>query len=154
MSTKSLAQHAHEPTTREDRWRAIKERTTRGLMAFNRGDVLRLEGNLWAVRASEGGFYRVDLATETCTCPDFEHRAEPMDVNCKHVFAVAIAHATRRGPRPRRIRSGRSAKCSGCGLRFDPSTMVELHEDNHDNLTYFDGDTLCLGCADGAGVEW
>ena len=29
---------------------------------------------------------------------------------------------------------------------------MELHEDNHDNLTYFHGDKLCTSCADAAEV--
>jgi len=77
----------------------------------------------------------------------------------KHLFAVAIAHATRRGTRSQIhnvlwICPKRSAKCSGCGLCFDPATMVQLEEGNHDGMTHFDGDALCLGCADGAGVPW
>ena len=67
----SLAHHAHDPpTTLEDRCRAIRERSTRGLLAFNRGDVLRLEGNPWAVRsATHGGFHRVDLGTRRAPVP-------------------------------------------------------------------------------------
>src|SRR5215203_2592730 len=97
MIDRRIAHHAHDPTTREDRWRAIRERTTRGLMLYNSGpDFAHLEGDLWAVRSSRGGFHRVDLADETCTCEDFEHYGSVNDVACKHLFAVAIAHATRR----------------------------------------------------------
>ena len=42
--------------------------------------------------------------------------------------------------------------CAGCGARLPLRELVELHEDNHDNLTYFHGDLLCEECADGAGV--
>ncbi len=45
------------------------------------------------------------------------------------------------------------AVCSGCGGKHPHRELVELHEDNHDNLTYFHGDHLCRSCADGAGVE-
>jgi hypothetical protein len=75
----------------------MRERSTRGLLAYNRGNAHRLEGELWAVKSSRGGFYRVDLAAETCTCPDFEHFGSANDVCCKHIYAAAIAHATRRG---------------------------------------------------------
>jgi hypothetical protein len=95
-STGSLAYPARAPITREERWRAIRERTTRGLMTFNAGGVAYLEGDCWAVRSSRGGFYRVDLAEETCDCPDYEHRAGQVGIACKHVYAVAIAHAARR----------------------------------------------------------
>ncbi len=99
MSTESLADHRREPTTREARWRAIRERTTRGLLAFNRGDVLHLEGDCWAVRSSRGGYHRVDLDSEVCGCEDFVHYGRVRDLCCKHIYAVAIAHGTRRGRR-------------------------------------------------------
>jgi hypothetical protein len=103
MDEARIAQHAHEPTTREDRWRAIQERTTRGLMLYNSGpDFAHLAGDAWAIRSSQGGFWRVDLDAETCTCPDFEHFGVANDVPCKHIFAIAIAHGSRRGPRQRR----------------------------------------------------
>lgn len=51
--------------------------------------------------------------------------------------------------RPRRPKLG---TCDGCGGGFDSRDLVELHEDNHDNLTYFHGDRLCRGCAEWAGV--
>ncbi len=72
-------------------------------MTYNAGGVAHLEGDRWAVRsATHGGFHRVDLADETCTCEDFAHFGRVHDVNCRHIYAVAIAHATRRGPRQRR----------------------------------------------------
>ena len=83
--------------TREEVAQAIRERTTRGLLLFNSGpDYAHLEGDLWAVRASQGGFWHVDLAEESCSCPDYEHRAGPLGIACKHVYALAIAHAARR----------------------------------------------------------
>jgi len=96
-----IADYRHEPPAQEDRFRAIRERSTRGLMAFNRGDVLHLEGDAWAVRSSQGGYWKVDLDSETCDCPDFVHYGRENDVCCKHLFATAIAHATRRGRRQR-----------------------------------------------------
>jgi hypothetical protein len=44
--------------------------------------------------------------------------------------------------------------CSGCGGKYPHQELIELHEDNHDNLTYFHGDQLCRSCADGAGVDY
>jgi len=73
----SLAHPAHEPTPeakpgteeRADRWRAIRERSTRGMLLHNGGAVVGLEGETWRVRTPGGGSYRVDLAEESCTCP-------------------------------------------------------------------------------------
>ena len=98
VETKGSAFRA-EPITQEDRVRAIRERSTRGLLSYNGGVVLYLEGEAWAVRSSRGGFHRVDLGRETCTCPDFAHYGRAHGVNCRHIFAAAIAHATRRGQR-------------------------------------------------------
>jgi hypothetical protein len=106
MSEPILAQPAHDPTDdRKARWEAIRQRTTRGLLLYNSGPAFaHLEGHLWAVRASEGGWWHVDLEEEACSCPDYEHRAGPLGICCKHVYAVAIAHASRRsGVRVRQI---------------------------------------------------
>jgi hypothetical protein len=46
---------------------------------------------------------------------------------CKHVYAALIVRA---------------------------KTAEECVEDNHDGLTYFDGDQLCRVCADNAGVAY
>ena len=37
--------------------------------------------------------YTVDYASETCTCPDHTRR----EVACKHLYAVGISRAARRG---------------------------------------------------------
>ncbi len=110
------------------------ERALRGLQAWRRGAVGRCGGE-WVVAGEGGAIYRVDLREQSCSCPDFEHRGEP----CKHLFAATVARA-------------KTAECSGCGERFPHRELVELTEDSHDGLTYFDGDRLCGECADGAGV--
>jgi hypothetical protein len=97
MATAESSAFAQASPDREDRWRAIRERSSRGLLLYNSGpDFAHLEGSLWGVRSSQGGFYRVDLDAETCTCPDFEHFGSEHDVCCKHLIACAIAPATRR----------------------------------------------------------
>jgi hypothetical protein len=87
-------------------------------LAFNWGDVLHLEGDARAVRSSQGGFYRANLDSEVCDCPDFEHFGIANDVCCKHLFAAAIAHATRRGPR-------RRPSCPSCFSGYVPITVEE-----------------------------
>jgi hypothetical protein len=58
------------------------------------------------------------------------------------------------------IRSGaekvavKTGVCSGCRGKYPRKELIELHEDNHDNLTYFHGDTLCRSCANDAGVSY
>jgi hypothetical protein len=46
----------------------------------------------------------------------------------------------------------RTATCDGCGERFRYSELVEVMED-HDSLTWFPGDLLCIAeCAGNHGV--
>jgi hypothetical protein len=50
--------------------------------------------------------------------------------------------------------AAKTAVCSGCGGKYPHRELTCLHEDNHDNLTYFHGDQLCPSCANGAGVSY
>ncbi len=97
MSTGSVAQ---EPTAQQQRWQQIRQRATRGLLLFNGGGVVHLEGDRWAVPARQGGSYLVDLDAETCPCEDFGYFGYEHDVSCKHLIAAALASAKRRNPRP------------------------------------------------------
>ncbi len=53
-----------------------------------------------------------------------------------------------------RTPTAKTAVCSGCGGKYPRKELIYLHEENHDNLTYFHGDHLCRSCADDAGVEY
>lgn len=88
----------------------------------------------------QGAVYAVDPTDWSCNCPDY-HRRGATTV-CKHSAACYILWRISHGMRP----------CAGCRRRFPRRDLIELHEDNHDDLTYFHGDFLCGGCADGAGV--
>ncbi len=130
MTNRSVAQHAHEPTTREGRGLALFR--TRG------AEIRHVRGPVWSVPScdrSKPGVYLVDLADGICTCGDIPPAGEV----CKHQSAATIARA-------------KSGVCAGCGRRVRRRDLVELHEGNHDDLTYFHGDLLCPTCADGAGV--
>jgi hypothetical protein len=48
----------------------------------------------------------------------------------------------------------KTARCTGCRDKYPRKELIELHEDNHDNLTYFHGDKLCRSCANSAGVSY
>ena len=91
MAEKILADNRH--TTREDIRQAILQRTTRGMLAYNTGKVQRLEGGLWAVPSTRGGFHQVDLDQETCDCEDFTFYGSLVGVACRHIYASAIARA-------------------------------------------------------------
>src|SRR4051794_32859639 len=72
---------------------------------------------------------------ESCGCPDWE-----FGHTCYHVMSAAVVRA-------------KTGVCSGCGRRFRHRELVECVEGDHDDLTYFDGDLLCPGCADDASVS-
>jgi hypothetical protein len=135
MATTKGSASAREPVAQEDRWRAIRERRTRGILTFNAGGVHHLEGDLWAVRSSRGGFHRVDLTDETCSCEDFTYYGSEHDVNCRHIYAVAIAHATRRG-------QGRRPSCPSCFGGYVTITVEEAGQERVEAV-------LCRRCQDG-----
>ena len=113
-------------------------RELRGLRLFReRGpEMERVAPWTWRVPSCTGTRrYTVDLKAGSCTCPDHLRRGEA----CKHLYAVEIA----------RVKTG---ECDGCRRRFPRHELTELNEDNHDNLTYFHGQQVCLECADVAGV--
>lgn len=79
--------------------------------------------------------YIVTLKPEYCPCPDHQLGGK----TCKHLYAATYVKA-------------KTATCDECRRRLPRRELIELHEDNHDNLTYFHGDRLCEGCTDRAGV--
>lgn len=102
MTKAILAQPAH--LAAKDRlMRALQERTTRGLLLYNRERhrIHKLYGDLWAVPSAQGGFWRVNLTDETCGCQDFRYVCTDRETGapfmcCKHVIAAAIARAKQR----------------------------------------------------------
>ena len=109
---------------------AIKQRTTRGLLTFNTGKVHRLEGEVWAVPSTRGGFHLVDLAREECECEDFQFYGRDHDVACRHIYAAAIGNAARRR---------RGSTCQVCGVSSYEKTLVGLRNDRRRN-----GPRFCL----------
>jgi hypothetical protein len=83
-------------TTKDDIRQAIQQRATRGMLTYNTGKVHRLEGELWAVPSTRGGFHQVDLAEEVCDCEDFTFYGRDHGIGCRHIYAAAIANASRR----------------------------------------------------------
>jgi hypothetical protein len=113
-------------------------RATRGLQLFrSRGDEIRhYRGTVWSVPSCGGeGVYLVEITSGVCTCPDLPPKGE----SCKHSYAALIANA-------------KSATCDGCGDRVPRRDLVEVTED-HESLTYFQGDALCESCASDAGID-
>jgi hypothetical protein len=71
-------------------------RAERGFRLFEEhGHQFRQFGTgLYRVPSCSGEvFYTVDYLDETCTCKDFEFHGGP----CKHVYAIGVSRAKRRG---------------------------------------------------------
>jgi hypothetical protein len=122
MAEQILADNRHS-TTRENIKQAILQRTTRGMLTYNAGRVHRLEGELWAVPSTRGGFHKVDLETEACDCEDWTFYSSALGVACRHVYAAAIARA-RESRRPRR---------RGCSLCFGGYVTITAEEDGREH---------------------
>lgn len=133
MVEQILADNRHT-ATRENIRQAIFQRTTRGMFTYNSGRVHRLEGELWAVPSTRGGFHKVDLDQETCGCEDFTFYGSAVGVACRHVYAAAIARA----------RDGRRDRRSGCSLCFGGYVTITVEEDGQER----DEAAPCRRCAD------
>jgi hypothetical protein len=89
------------------------------MLTYNSGRVVHLEGQLWAVPSTRGGFHKVDLDEETCDCEDFTFYGSAVGVACRHVYAAAIARARDRDPDPDHRDPGQScALCMSSGFVF------------------------------------
>lgn len=104
----TIAHPAHEPTTREER--ALELYRTR------RTEIWSVGEDLYRVPSCTGEtVYIVDYARETCSCPDAEFHP---DLNCKHLLAVGIHHAKRRG--------------RGCSACYRGVVYLTCEEDGHE----------------------
>jgi hypothetical protein len=107
--------------------KAIAERYAKAVELVEAGRVAPIHGqeHTYVVLNGEGVAYLVDVARETCTCPDYQYRAKPLAVPCKHQLAVAL-YRERPQPDPNGGR-GRSPRrryqCDRCG------SVVESDED-------------------------
>jgi len=92
MDTTTVA-HPPTPDTREKRALALyRERGA---------EIVRTGPHTYLVPSCSGGEpYAVDYGRETCGCPDARRRP---DLNCKHLLAVAVKRAKRRGDSARRL---------------------------------------------------
>ena len=94
---KSLA-HPPTPDTRESRALALyRERGA---------EIVRTGPHTYEVPSCSGSrSYAVDYRRESCDCPDFTmpRRGREVGEPCKHVYAVGINRAKRRGATARRL---------------------------------------------------
>jgi hypothetical protein len=124
VTNRSLAQPP-PPTTRFERGIALAEERFE--------EITRVAPWIWSVPSCSGpGVHDVNLKTGECSCPD----RTPAGETDKHVTAA-------------RYKKAKTALCSGCSERFRHRDLYEVGEDN---LTFFEGDLVCIGCAVDHGV--
>ncbi len=135
MIDKSLAQPAPPATTRKE------TRADRALTLYvEHAETIALSFRAGTYKVPSGtstAVYSVRLVpTPYCSCRDFH--AGPLGPlgECKHVSADRVVRKAT-GP------------CAGCGRRFFHRELVEAGDDN---LTFFEGDLVCEGCALDHGV--
>jgi hypothetical protein len=137
MATPSLAQPAHPSTTDLEHVSGIAARVLRGQKLYREhAEEIRFEDGVWFVPSQHDAtsVYEVVIGRrgEFCECRDFEYQGG----GCKHVIAATIAKA-------------KSAPCVSCGKRF---RHRELYPVPADNLTFFEDELLCRGCARAHGM--
>jgi hypothetical protein len=85
-----LIDHSVAPATRPD----TRELRALRLVQARGHEIVRTAPWTYNVPSCSGaGFYVVDYRRESCDCPNYERRG----VACKHVYAVGIHRAKRRG---------------------------------------------------------
>ncbi len=105
MTVTTSVPKAPRPDTRESRALALYR--TRG------AEIVRTGPHTYEVPSCSGrGSYAVDYEAESCDCPDA--RRHP-DLNCKHLLAVAVKMAKRRGQSDRGKETNKPKRCRTCG---------------------------------------
>ena len=93
MVAEAVAEHAPE----------LLSRTEKALGILLSGKVARVSGDVLEVLAGDDrGSYRVDLAEQSCDCPDFRHRGVEHRGRrwCKHLIAARILTKLQARKRP------------------------------------------------------
>jgi len=137
MAALSLAQRAHTSTADLEHVSGVAGRILRGQKPYAEHVAeIRFEDGVWLVPSQHDAtsVYEVVIGRrgESCECADFEHHCG----SCKHIVAATIAKA-------------KTAPCVSCGQRFRHRGLYPVPGDN---LTFFESELLCRGCATGHGV--
>ena len=82
--------------------KALSERYQKAVELVEQGRVAPVYGQdgVYAVLNGEGYAYLVNLANETCTCPDSQYRAKKLGIPCKHQIAAALFAERQQQPKP------------------------------------------------------
>jgi hypothetical protein len=126
MDARKSSARAHV-STREQRGLALAQERT--------AEIWRVDRWKWRVPSTTTEtVYIVSLKPEFCPCTDYTRTG----VTCKHMYAAWAVRA-------------KYGTCEGCGRRYRRRDLVEVTEE-HESLTWFEGDQLCADCARGSGI--
>ena len=137
--------------------KAIAERYQKAVELVEAGRVAPVYGQngVYVVLNGDGVAYLVDVARETCTCPDYQYRAQRLGVPCKHQLAVALYRERQpdpdgggRGRSPRRryqpVDEPEPERCELCGAELDEhgecGACIAAHERTYGGALVRDAD--------------
>lgn len=92
------AEAIQQPTIGEDQSQEELEPRTKRARTEEMDVSLLQKGGIYEVKSESGNTYEVDVASETCTCPDFTKR-NPSD-GCKHLRRTDLEIRGGNVPRP------------------------------------------------------
>ncbi|MBX6754528.1 MAG: SWIM zinc finger family protein [Thermorudis peleae] len=127
--------------------KALSERYQKAVELVEQGRVAPVYGQdgVYCVLNGEGYAYLVNLAQETCTCPDAQYRAKRLNIPCKHQIAAAL-FAERQQAKPA---SGKHSRKSANGAELEaaePEAAADTAVCARCGAPT-NGSTYCLACA-------
>ena len=97
-TTTTLGGDVQQPTVGDDEHQEDSDPRTERARTEEMDVSLLRKGGVYEVESASGNTYEVDVASKTCTCPDFTKR-QPSG-GCKHLRRVDIEIRSRSVPRP------------------------------------------------------
>ena len=97
-TTTTLGRDVQQPTVGDDEHQEDSDPRTERARTEEMDVSLLRKGGMYEVESASGNTYEVDVASKTCTCPDFTKR-QPSG-GCKHLRRVDIEIRSGHVPRP------------------------------------------------------
>ena len=132
--------------------KALSERYQKAVELVEQGRVAPVYGQdgVYAVLNGEGYAYLVNLANETCTCPDSQYRAKKLGIPCKHQIAAQLfAERQQQQPKPASGKHSRKPAHNGAELESaaQPAPAAADTPVCARCGAPTNGSTYCLACA-------
>ncbi|MBX6754574.1 MAG: SWIM zinc finger family protein [Thermorudis peleae] len=128
--------------------KGLAERYEKAVELVEQGRVAPVYGqaNTYAVLNGEGYAYLVNLAQETCSCPDAQYRAKRLNIPCKHQIAAALFAERQQQPA-----SGKHSRKSANGAEPEPAAQPAPAAEDTPVCqrcgTPTNGSMYCVSCA-------